>query len=122
MKRLILTTLGTLVAAPAALSAETLNIYNWSDYIAEDTITQFEAATGIDVNYDVYDSNEVLEAKMLAGNSGYDWLYQHQTSCSAKWRPGRTSRSINPCCQIWLIWMRTSWQQLLNTILTMSIR
>lgn len=72
MKRLILTTLGTLVAAPAAVSAETLNIYNWSDYIAENTITQFEAATGIDVNYDVYDSNEVLEAKMLAGNSGYD--------------------------------------------------
>ena len=72
MKKLIITTLGALVAAPAAHSAETLNIYNWSDYIAEDTIAQFEAATGIDVNYDVYDSNEVLEAKMLAGNSGYD--------------------------------------------------
>lgn len=49
-----------------------LNVYNWSDYIAEDTIEKFEAATGIKVNYDVYDSNEVLEAKMLAGNSGYD--------------------------------------------------
>lgn len=72
MKKLIITTLGVLVTAPAAHSAETLNIYNWSDYIAEDTIAQFEAATGIDVNYDVYDSNEVLEAKMLAGNSGYD--------------------------------------------------
>lgn len=72
MKRLILTTLGTLVVAQAAHSAETLNIYNWSDYIAEGTIAEFEAATGIEVNYDVYDSNEVLEAKMLAGNSGYD--------------------------------------------------
>ena len=49
-----------------------LNIYNWSDYIAEDTIDKFEQATGIQVNYDVFDSNEVLEAKMLAGNSGYD--------------------------------------------------
>ena len=62
-------------ASAAALSLQangTLNIYNWSDYIAEDTIAKFEQATGIKVNYDVYDSNEVLEAKMLAGNSGYD--------------------------------------------------
>ena len=49
-----------------------LNIYNWSDYIAEDTISNFEAETGIQVTYDMYDSNEVLEAKMLAGSSGYD--------------------------------------------------
>ncbi len=49
-----------------------LNVYNWSDYIAEDTISKFEAETGIKVNYDVFDSNEVLEAKMLAGGSGYD--------------------------------------------------
>ena len=46
-----------------------LNIYNWSDYIAEDTIANFEAETGIKVTYDMYDSNEVLEAKMLAGSS-----------------------------------------------------
>jgi putrescine transport system substrate-binding protein len=49
-----------------------LNIYNWSDYIAEDAIANFEAETGIVVTYDVYDSNEVLEAKMMAGSSGYD--------------------------------------------------
>lgn len=49
-----------------------LNVYNWSDYIAEDTIANFEAKTGIKVNYDVFDSNEVLEAKLLAGNTGYD--------------------------------------------------
>ncbi len=60
----------TLLAAGA--QAETLNIYNWSDYIAEDTIAKFTEATGIEVVYDVYDSNEVLEAKMLAGSSGYD--------------------------------------------------
>ncbi|MDF2235814.1 polyamine ABC transporter substrate-binding protein [Albimonas sp. CAU 1670] len=60
--------------AGAAFAAEepVLNIYNWSDYIAEDTIEKFEAATGIKVTYDVYDSNEVLEAKMMAGSSGYD--------------------------------------------------
>ncbi len=49
-----------------------LNIYNWSDYIAEDTIANFEKETGIKVRYDVFDSNEVLEAKLLAGNTGYD--------------------------------------------------
>ena len=49
-----------------------LNIYNWSDYIAPDTVSRFEAETGIKVHYDVYDSNEVLEAKLLAGHSGYD--------------------------------------------------
>ena len=49
-----------------------LNIYNWSDYIATDTIANFEKETGIKVNYDVFDSNEVLEAKLLSGKSGYD--------------------------------------------------
>lgn len=51
---------------------EILRIYNWSDYIAEDTIENFEKETGIKVTYDVYDSNDVLEAKLLSGNSGYD--------------------------------------------------
>ena len=49
-----------------------LNIYNWSDYIAEDTIPNFEKETGIKVTYDVFDSNELLEAKMVSGNTGYD--------------------------------------------------
>ncbi len=72
MKTRIALTLTTALLAAPVCAEGTLNIYNWSDYIAEDTIEKFEAATGIDVNYDVYDSNEVLEAKMLAGNSGYD--------------------------------------------------
>ena len=61
-------------ASSGGLAAEeqVLNVYNWSDYIAEDTIANFEKATGIKVNYDVFDSNEVLEAKLLAGSSGYD--------------------------------------------------
>jgi putrescine transport system substrate-binding protein len=49
-----------------------VNIYNWSDYIAEDTISNFQNRTDISVSYDVYDSNEVLETRMLAGRSGYD--------------------------------------------------
>ncbi len=63
-----------LMTAAGVVSAEeaVLNVYNWSDYIAEDTIANFEERTGIKVNYDVFDSNEVLEAKLLAGNSGYD--------------------------------------------------
>ncbi len=69
-----LTTLAAvcLLALPAAAQDGALHIYNWSDYIAEDTIAKFEAETGIDVTYDVYDSNETLEAKLLAGSSGYD--------------------------------------------------
>jgi putrescine transport system substrate-binding protein len=60
-------------AAPAAAEEEkVLNIYNWSDYIAEDTIKNFEKETGIKVTYDVFDSNELLEAKMVSGNTGYD--------------------------------------------------
>jgi putrescine transport system substrate-binding protein len=49
-----------------------LNIYNWSDYIAEDTIKNFEKETGIKVRYDNYDTNEILHAKLVAGKSGYD--------------------------------------------------
>lgn len=53
-------------------AAEVVNFYNWSDYIDEETLPAFEAETGIDVRYDVYDSNDVLEGKLLAGNTGYD--------------------------------------------------
>src|SRR5215469_9024272 len=61
-----------IAASPAAGDKPWLNVYNWSDYIAPDTIPKFEAETGIKITYDVYDGNEVLEAKLLAGNSGYD--------------------------------------------------
>jgi len=60
------------LAAAAAAETRVLNVYNWSDYIAEDTVKAFSAETGIQVNYDVYDSNEVLETKLIAGHSGYD--------------------------------------------------
>ena len=73
MKKLLTLCVATsCISGTAMAQSNELHIYNWSDYIAEDTIAKFEAATGIKVTYDVYDSNEVLEAKMLTGNSGYD--------------------------------------------------
>jgi putrescine transport system substrate-binding protein len=57
--------------APAGEEKQ-LHIYNWADYIGKDTIAEFERRTGIQVVYDTYDADETLEAKMMAGDSGYD--------------------------------------------------
>jgi putrescine transport system substrate-binding protein len=59
-------------AAALAQEEKVLNVYNWSDYIADETIPKFEALTGIKVTYDVFDNNELVESKLLAGSSGYD--------------------------------------------------
>ena len=67
----LLTTVAALALATAA-TAEEVRVYNWSDYIDEALLTKFEADTGIKLIYDVFDSNEVLETKLLAGGSGYD--------------------------------------------------
>jgi len=69
------TTAETAAEAPGQAAAEgenVLNIYNWSDYLAEDTIPNFEKETGIKVRYDIFDSNEILHAKLMAKNTGYD--------------------------------------------------
>ncbi len=58
--------------AQAQEEERVLNIYNWSDYIAEDTIRNFEKETGIRVRYDNFDNNEILHAKLVAGKTGYD--------------------------------------------------
>lgn len=63
---------GGFLAATGAAHAEEVRVYNWSDYIDEELLTKFEEETGIKLIYDVFDSNEVLETKMLAGSSGYD--------------------------------------------------
>ena len=55
-----------------APEAKTLNFYNWTDYIADDTIPNFQKETGIKVTYDNYSSNDELFAKMTAGSTGYD--------------------------------------------------
>lgn len=73
MRKMIAAGLAALASAGMAGAEEpVLNIYNWSDYIAPDTIPGFEKETGIKVNYDVFDSNEVVEAKMLTGSTNYD--------------------------------------------------
>ena len=73
--------LGTLALACAALGPQAalaqeeekvLNVYNWSDYIAEDTLANFEKETGIKVRYDNFDNNEIVHAKLVAGKTGYD--------------------------------------------------
>ncbi|BBK33006.1 putrescine transport system substrate-binding protein [Stella humosa] len=64
--------LAVLGAAGAGAQERTVNVYNWSDYIDPKTVPGFQAETGIKVVYDVYDSNEILEAKLLTGRSGYD--------------------------------------------------
>lgn len=68
---------GTAPATPPAAKAEdkVVHVYNWSDYVAEDTIANFTAETGINVVYDVYDTNEILEAKLMTGGSGYDVVF-----------------------------------------------
>ena len=58
------------MGAHAADPAKVLNIYNWSDYIGPTTLADFEKATGIEAKYDVFDSNETLEGKLLAGRTG----------------------------------------------------
>ena len=68
--------LGAVLVAASASSAvaqdKVVNVYNWAEYTAPDTIPGFEKETGIKVRYDVYDSNDTLQAKLLAGKSGYD--------------------------------------------------
>lgn len=59
-------------AGPVLDDEKVLNIYNWPDYIPENMIAEFEKATGIKVNYDTFETNEALNAKLVAGNTGYD--------------------------------------------------
>ncbi|MCM2320173.1 MAG: extracellular solute-binding protein, partial [Pseudomonas sp.] len=71
-KTLLAAALAVTVAGAAQADDKVLHVYNWSDYIAPNTLEKFEKQSGIKVVYDVYDSNETLEAKLLAGQSGYD--------------------------------------------------
>lgn len=67
--------LGAVLAAsvtPLLAQQSVVNVYNWAEYTAPDTISGFEKATGIKARYDVYDSNDTLQAKLLTGKSGYD--------------------------------------------------
>ncbi len=72
MKTNLLTMTAVLALGAGAAIAEEVHVYNWSDYIDESLLTKFQEETGITLIYDVFDSNELLETKMLAGGSGYD--------------------------------------------------
>ena len=66
-----------LLFSSVAFSQDTklLNIDNWSDYINPSVIDAFEREYGIEVNYDIYDTSEIVDTKLLAGNSGYDVVF-----------------------------------------------
>jgi putrescine transport system substrate-binding protein len=66
------TTLAGVAAGPASAQDKVVNVYNWSDYIDDSILADFTKETGIKVVYDVFDSNEILETKLLAGGTGYD--------------------------------------------------
>ena len=72
MRRLLFLLAFLLAVWPAAAEERVVNVYNWSDYIDPSTLEDFSKETGIKVVYDTFDSNEVLETKLLAGKSGYD--------------------------------------------------
>lgn len=75
-----LTLAGLLLGSGVAWSASNnLNILNWSDYIGKDTVAQYEKATGVTVKYDVLDSDDTLQAKLLSGQTGYDVVYPSST-------------------------------------------
>jgi putrescine transport system substrate-binding protein len=70
---LAVTMTAALFSAGVSLAEDkVVNVYNWSDYIDNSILTDFTKETGIKVVYDVFDSNEILETKLLAGGSGYD--------------------------------------------------
>jgi putrescine transport system substrate-binding protein len=72
MRRLLFPIVLLLAALPAVAQERVVNVYNWSDYIDPTTLEDFTKETGIKIVYDTFDSNEVLETKLLAGKSGYD--------------------------------------------------
>ena len=83
--------LGAEVSEQALIEAakktpNTLNIYNWSDYINPDAIPDFEQEFGIQVTYDIYDSSEIVDTKLMTGNSGYD-IVVHASSFTARLAP-----------------------------------
>ena len=99
--RFIIALLGLCLAGLASAQStepKVLNIYNWSDYIAEDTIKNFEKATGIKVRYDNYDNNEILHAKLVAGKTGYDIVVPGAHFAKTSLKAACFKSSTAPCC------------------------
>jgi putrescine transport system substrate-binding protein len=83
-----------IVSSSAATAAGELNVTNWAEYIAEDTISNFEKEYDIKVTYDVYDSAEAIDAKLLAGSSGYD-VVSHSSSDVGRLIPAGILRKLD---------------------------
>lgn len=79
--------IGAAVGLVAPATAQVVNVYNWAEYTAPDTISGFEKQTGIKARYDVYDNNDTLQAKLLTGQSGYDVVVP-STHYAARQREG----------------------------------
>lgn len=73
---------------PDDLDSDTLNVYNWATYIGENTISDFEDLCGVTVNYDIYDSNEALMARLRQGNPGYDVAFPNEYAIIIMTREG----------------------------------
>lgn len=86
--RLLLSCALILTSACATADDKTLKLYNWADYFAPDTLSAFTAETGIKVIYDVMDGSETLEAKLMAGGSGYDLIFPGDTVAERLMRAG----------------------------------
>ncbi|ASV39342.1 ABC transporter substrate-binding protein [Pseudomonas sp. NS1(2017)] len=87
MKRLLSCAL-IMTSVCASAEDKTLKLYNWADYFAADTLSKFTAETGIRVIYDVMDGSETLEAKLMAGGSGYDLIFPGDTVAERLMRAG----------------------------------
>lgn len=86
--KLLLSCALALTCIGASAEEKTLKLYNWADYFAADTLSKFTAETGIRVIYDVMDGSETLEAKLMAGGSGYDLIFPGDTVAERLMRAG----------------------------------
>ena len=82
------------LGASTGYAAGVLNVTNWAEYIAEDTITNFEKEFDVKVTYDNYDSEESIQSKLLAGNSGYD-VVSHSSSAVARLLPANILQKLD---------------------------
>lgn len=85
----------TAIAFSPARAAEVVNLYSWADYFPEDVIKAFQKETGITVKYDTFDSNEVLETKLSAGQSGYDVVVPNASPHLARQIPAHLYLPLN---------------------------
>ena len=90
----ILTTVGCGSDGNDENDENVVNVYNWSDYIAVDTVAKFEAEFGIKVNYDIYDASETVDVKLLAGNTGYDVIV-HSNSFASRIAPAGVYETLD---------------------------